>query len=420
MTHESATAAALRAQAPEAAQQDTVKILLVDDKTENLVAIGAVLEGLGQELVTAQSGQDALRACLENDFAAILLDVKMPDMDGFETAAMIRERPRSSDVPIIFLTALKSEEHLFRGYYMGAVDYLYKPIVPEVLRSKVAVFVELSRKNRLLRKHAETLEQKNAELQKEIIERARAEEDVRRLNAELERRVGDRTRELSRSNDELRQFAYVASHDLQEPLRTVASYAQLLAKRYRGKLDGDADEFIRYMVEGVTRMHNLLNDMLAFSRVTETKDKPLEPCNLDAVVKSAVMNLEASIHEANATIACDPLPTVMGDQTQLTQVFQNLVSNAIKYRGDEQPRITVSSEQGGDEMTVSVTDNGIGIDPQYSERIFGIFKRLHGRELPGTGMGLAICKRIIERHRGRIWVESELGKGSTFRFTLPI
>jgi signal transduction histidine kinase len=411
-----ATAAAMT---PEAPQPDTVKILLVDDKPENLVALEAVLDGLGQELIKAQSGKDALRACLEHDFAAILLDVKMPDMDGFETAAMIREREQSKDTPIIFLTALKSEEHLFRGYYMGAVDYLYKPIVPEVLRSKVAVFVDLSRKNAILKKNRDALEQKNAELQQEVAERMRAEADVRRLNAELERRVEERTRELSRMNDELRQFAYVASHDLQEPLRTVASYAQLLARRYRGKLDKDADEFIGYMVGGVTRMHTLLNDMLAYSRVTESRDRPLVPANLNAVVQSALMNLDLTISENHAVVQVESLPTLPGDEIQLTQVFQNLIGNAIKYKSSEPPRITISAEEGPDEWIISVTDNGIGVDPQYSERIFGIFKRLHGRELPGTGMGLAICKRIVERHNGRIWVESESGNGARFCFTLP-
>lgn len=400
------------------APEQKVKLLLVDDRQENLVALEAVLDDLGEEMIKAQSGKEALRACLEHDFAVILLDVKMPDMDGFETAAMIRERERSKDTPIIFLTALKNDEHLFRGYYMGAVDYLYKPIVPEVLKSKVSVFVDLSRKNFLLRRHAETLEQKNRELHEQIAERVREEEHVRQLNAELERRVQERTQELSRTNEELRQFAYVASHDLQEPLRTVGSYAQLMARRYRGKLDPGADEFIDYIVGGVTRMHTLLNDMLAFSRVTQNSNKPHEFANLEAVLQGAMMNLELAIKENHATITHGPLPGVVCDPTQIGQVFQNLIGNALKYKASEPPRIHVESEEADGEWIISVSDNGIGIDPQYHDRIFGIFKRLHGRELPGTGMGLAICKRIIEKHDGRIWVESEEGKGATFRFTL--
>ncbi|HUS05625.1 MAG TPA: ATP-binding protein [Bryobacteraceae bacterium] len=397
-----------------------VKILMVDDQPENLVALEAVLEGLGQELVQARSGKEALRCLLENEFAAILLDVKMPDMDGFECAAMIRERERSKNTPIIFLTALKSEEHLFRGYYMGAVDYLFKPIVPEVLRSKVAVFVDLSLKNEILRRNAGVLQQKAAELEKSIAEKTKAEEDLRRLNAELEQRVAERTEELSRSNEELRQFAYVASHDLQEPLRTIGSYTQLLAKRYKGKLDGDADEFVRFIVEGVARMHGLLNDMLAYSRVTDAHEKPMRPTSVDGILQSALMNLEASIKENAALITHDPLPTVTADEIQLSQVFQNLIGNAIKYRRPEQPVIHISSQQKDGEWLFRVSDNGIGFEDKFKDRIFGIFKRLHGKDLPGTGVGLAICKKIVERHGGRIWAESTLGEGSVFQFTLPM
>jgi signal transduction histidine kinase len=396
----------------EVAQEQRVKILLVDDQPENLVALEAVLEHLGQELIKAHSGREALRHLLENDFAVILLDVKMPDMDGFECAAMIRERERSCDTPIIFLTALKSDEYLSRGYNMGAVDYLSKPIVPEVLRSKIAVFVELGRKNNLLK-------QQNLELQQLIEERLRAEDDIRRLNADLERRVRERTQELSRSNEELRQFAYVASHDLQEPLRTVGSYAQLLAKRYKGQLDSDADEFVRYMVDGVTRMHVLLNDMLAYSRVTDSEAKAFGEADSGAILKSALMNLEATIKDNDAVITSADLPMVTGDDVQLTQVFQNLIANSIKYRRTARPEIHVSAEQVDGAWHFSIRDNGIGIEAKYWERIFGIFKRLHGRELPGTGMGLAICKKIVERHGGRIWVESTLGEGSNFQFSLP-
>lgn len=404
----------------EAVEQPKARILVVDDQAENLLALEAVLDSLGQDIVKASSGREAFRYLLERDVAVILLDVKMPDIDGFETAALIRERERTRDTPIIFLTALKSEEHLFRGYYVGAVDYLFKPIVPDVLRSKVSVFVELYKKSELLKRQAERLHQKNQELERSIAERLKAEQAVRELNAELEQRVDERTKELIRSNEELRQFAYVASHDLQEPLRTVGSYAQLLRRRCQGRLDTSADEFIHYIVDGVTRMHVLLNDMLAYSRVTDSQRKPLAAVNCELVVDAALLNLEASIKETQAQVTRDPLPTVMADDVQLTQVFQNLIGNGIKYRGDQPPCVHVSAREGDGEWIFGVRDNGIGIDAKYHERIFGIFKRLHGKDLPGTGMGLAICKKIIERHGGRVWVDSRAGEGAHFQFTIPV
>lgn len=405
---------------PAALSAANVKILIVDDKPENLTALEAVLDGLGQELVRAESGTEALRHLLHEDFACILLDVMMPDMDGFETASMIRERERSRETPIIFLTALKSEEELFRGYFVGAVDYLFKPIVPEVLRSKVSVFVELAKRNAQIREHAFQLERSNEELLRNIEERTKAEEEVRRLNAELEDRVEERTLELSRTNEELRQFAYIASHDLQEPLRTVGSYAQLLGRRYQGKLDAEADEFIRYVVDGVVRMHALLNDMLAYSRVTDVNSTPAKLFKSESAVKTALMNLDASIKEAGAQVTHDSLPSIYADHIQIAQVFQNLIGNGLKYRREEPPQIHITAKRKEDQWVFCVRDNGIGIDKRYTQRIFGIFKRLHGKDLPGTGMGLAICKKIVERHGGSIWVESELGKGSDFLFTLPV
>ena len=403
----------------EAMEQVKAKILLVDDQEENLIALEAVLESLGQTLVKAGSGQEALRCVLDHEFVAILLDVKMPDMDGFETAAFIREREKSRDTPIIFLTALKSEEHLFRGYFMGAVDYLSKPIVPEVLRSKVAVFVELYKKSEQLKRQTESLRHKNVELERLIAEKTRIEGEIRELNAELEERVIQRTHELSRINDELRQFAYIASHDLQEPLRTVGSYAQLLERRYKDQLTGDAIDFIQYIVDGVTRMHALLNDMLSYSRINESQSRVIDPAHCEVALKTAIMNLEATIRDSGASVTCETMPVIIADELQLTQVFQNLIGNGIKYRSAEPPRIHISARRTDSDWIFSVRDNGIGIDPKYHERIFGIFKRLHGKELPGTGMGLAICKRIIERHGGRIWVESRPGAGATFRFNVP-
>ncbi len=242
----------------------------------------------------------------------------------------------------------------------------------------------------------------------DITERKQAEEALRR-----------RTDELARSNSELEQFAYVASHDLQEPLRMVSSYVQLLANRYKGKLDGDADDFINYATDGAARMQRLINDLLAYSRVG-TRGAAFEKVSLESAFARALDNLEVKIGESGAIITYDSLPAVYGDGGQLTQVFQNLVDNAIKFRGDQPPRVHVSAALGDGEYTCSVKDNGIGIDEQYLSKVFVLFQRLHTRrEYPGTGIGLAICKRIIERHGGRIWLESTPGAGSTFYFTIP-
>jgi PAS domain S-box-containing protein len=225
--------------------------------------------------------------------------------------------------------------------------------------------------------------------------------------------------ELARSNAELEQFAYVASHDLQEPLRMVSSYTQLIAKRYRGKLDSDADEFIAFAVDGVNRMQQLIHDLLAYSRV-RTKGKEFEPTDCARIVEDVLVNLQAAVAESGAIIACDPLPTLMADASQLTQLFQNLIANAIKFHREASPCIYVGAEQTADGWLFTVRDNGIGLETEYAARIFLIFQRLHIRaEYPGTGIGLAICKRIVERHGGRIWVESRPGEGSAFHFTIP-
>jgi light-regulated signal transduction histidine kinase (bacteriophytochrome) len=225
--------------------------------------------------------------------------------------------------------------------------------------------------------------------------------------------------DLKRSNEELQQFAYVASHDLQEPLRAVASFTQLLSQRYKGKLDADADEFIAFAVGGANRMQTLINDLLSYSRL-ETRGKPPEPTDSHDALGQALANLGTAIRESVALVTNDDLPKVLADEGQLVQLFQNLIGNAVKFHGKEPPRVHVSAALQGREWLFSVRDNGIGIAQEYQERIFSIFQRLHSREeYPGTGIGLALCKRIVERHGGTIRVESEPGSGSTFFFTLP-
>jgi PAS domain S-box-containing protein len=243
----------------------------------------------------------------------------------------------------------------------------------------------------------------------DVTERKRAEDTLKQTTAEMQR-----------SNTDLEQFAYVISHDLQEPLRMVASYTQLLAKRYHGRLDADADEFIGYAVDGAKRMQTLLHDLLEYSRVG-TRGRPFGLVSCSDVVEQAMVNLKVAIEESRASVICDPLPTVMADDGQLVRLFQNLIGNAVKFRREEPPTVHISAKARYGVAVISVTDNGIGIDPQHYDNIFEIFRRLHTKEeYPGTGMGLAICKKIAERHGGRISVQSILGKGSTFHVTIPV
>jgi PAS domain S-box-containing protein len=255
---------------------------------------------------------------------------------------------------------------------------------------------------------------------RDITAQRKAEAALREINETMERRVATRTAELARSNEDLQHFAYIASHDIQEPLRMVSGFLKLLEERYRSQLDAKAQEYIGYSVEGATRMSQLIADLLAYSRVDQ-KGEQFRPVDAAVALGEALANLQGSIQEAGAQVTWDELPTVTADATQLMQVLQNLVGNAIKFRDPARPcQVHVAARRQDGRWTFSVRDNGIGVDPRHQDRIFVIFHRLHTRQkYPGTGVGLAICKRIVERHGGRIWVESKVGEGSTFYFTMP-
>jgi signal transduction histidine kinase len=417
-----------------AAAEGRVSILMADDEPKNLMALEAVLEGLGQNLVKASSGKEALRCLMREDFAVILLDVQMPEMDGFETAALIRSRDRSRFTPIIFLTAVgKTEREVFRGYEVGAVDYLLKPFAPEILRYKVGVLVELHQKteqvkslNAELQRRALGLEEANRKLQDENSVRRRAEEELRQLNQHLEQRVLERTRsleqrgkELARSNQELAQFAAVASHDLQEPLRTMSTSLQLLEANNRGKLDGQDEENITAVLDSARRMRQLINDVLTFSQVGG-EELTFEKVDCKSLVDKVLMQLKEMTAERGAEISVGALPELSVEPSLLGQVFQNLIANALKFCRESPPRVEIGAEEAAGEWRFWVKDNGIGIQPAHFDKLFKLFRRLHPRdEYPGSGLGLSICKKIIERHGGKIWLESTPGKGSTFYFSLP-
>jgi signal transduction histidine kinase len=320
-------------------------------------------------------------------------------------------------LPVVALFLMETPPSIFAHY---SSDFKLRFAFSFLVVSLFSYLFEYARE-----KHQEELRSAQNDLEKQVEERTLAlREAIQSLQNEIaERRRAEaalekKTVELGRSNRDLEQFAYVASHDLQEPLRMVTSYVQLLTRRYQGKLDSDADEFIRFAEDGAVRMWKLINDLLAYSRAG-TQGKELEPTDCETALHQSLDNLKMAIEENGVIVTRDPLPTVMADHPQLIQLFQNLIGNAIKFRGDEPPRVHVSASRNGNGWIFSVRDNGIGIAPEYAKRIFIIFQRLHSREkYAGTGIGLAICQKIVERHGGRIWVESELGKGATFYFTL--
>jgi two-component system sensor histidine kinase/response regulator len=364
-------------------------LLLVDDTPENLVAVEAVLEPLGHRIVLARSGEEALRHLLTDDIGVVVLDVQMPGIDGFETARHIRERDKTKDIPIVFLTAIGGAiEHRLRGYDIGAVDYLAKPVDAEILRAKVSVFLRLHLAATELREQGFLL--------------------------------ALRTTELERSNADLEQFSYIASHDLQEPLRAIAGYLELLSDELGGQIGEEPRSWIERASMSAARMSALITDLLVYARAGVDAEEPV-PVDLSEAVTRALDAVDALVREGGAVIRREgAVGSVCAVPLDVDRVLQNLVANAIKYRSGRVPDITIDATRAGDEVRISVRDNGRGVAESDLQRVFGRFERVGGEPYPGTGLGLAVCRRLVERAGGRIWMErNDPDDGVTVRFTLP-
>lgn len=400
-------------------------ILIVDDNQQNIFSLRTLLTLHHFEVDTAASGQEALKKLLQRSYSLIILDVQMPDMDGFEVAEAISGHSKTKDIPIIFLSAVNTEKRFVtKGYTSGGIDYVTKPFDPDILLLKVKTFYRLSEQTR-------QLQEMEKSLRHEIELRKKAE-------AVLEKKVTERTHDLLKANErleesnkELQQFAYVASHDLQEPLRKIQTFSNIAAERHladREKLRSYLDR----IANSAGRLRNLIRDLLSYSKIYS--DEIFIPVNLNEVINEVLGDLELNAGEHPCQVHVDPLPTVEAIPVQIRQLFQNLLSNAIKFaRADIACAIKVSGDiisaksfdaahdSSGRYCMITIRDNGIGFSNEFSERIFEIFQRLNGRsEYEGTGIGLAIVKKVIERHDGLITATGVENEGATFKIILPL
>lgn len=485
------------------------RILIVDDERQNRTVLSDLLKGKNQ-VVLAKDGKQALaRIEADSDVDLVVLDIRMPDMDGYEVLKRLKANEATQDIPIIFITALNSSDEEAYGLNLGAADYIGKPFHPVIVQARVETQLRVVKQRRQLQEQSEALAESEAKFRQlfedsadaflliegnRFVECNRAafemlgmksqdtllnthpseispptqpdglssSEKAEQMIAIAIKRGSHRFEWIHRkedgtdfpvevlltpifqrgrhlihvvwrditerkeaedairlSNEELEQFAYVTSHDLQEPLRAVTSYLQLLEKRFGDRLESEGREYISFAVNGAKQMSHLIRDLLIYSRVGT---RSLEPVAVDVgeILEIVRANLRASIEETGALVEVAPMPVILADDDQLIRLFQNLVGNAIKYAApSRKPEIRIDAEKTGGIWMFRVQDNGIGIEPQYAGKIFIIFQRLHTQsDFEGTGIGLAICKKIVERHGGSIWFESEPGQGSTFAFTL--
>ena len=369
-----------------------VNILVVDDDATKRFALRSILAPLDENVIEASSGADALRQLLRSEFAVVLLDVRMPVMDGFETAQLIRQRPRSELTPLIFVTALdQAETDMGRGYNLGAVDFVFAPVVPAILRAKVSVFVELYR----------------------------AQQELRRYRTQLETLVEERTIALTAINRELEAFSYSVSHDLRAPLVSFDGLSEALLDRYGPQLDAQAVDSLKHMREASKRMTSVFDGLQMLFRLTSGEIRR-EEVDISAMANEVAGELKASSPDRKASLDIGPGIAASGDQRLVRILVANLMNNAWKFTGArERAVITVGRELVNGESRIFVRDNGVGFDMIDTHRLFGAFQRLHSQsDYPGAGIGLATARRIVNRHGGRIWAEGAVGEGATFYFVL--
>ena len=386
------------------------RILIVDDNPNNLKVLYTYLKNAGFEVLVAEDGKSGIEAVEHSIPELILLDVMMPDMDGFEVCRRLKSDRATRGIPIIFLTALSEAVNKVMGFEVGGVDYITQPIENEEVVARVKTHLSMQRM-RL------ALQQQNENLKREIERRQKVETRLQLSNNSLEETVADRTAELTSSNQDLEQFAYIASHDLRQPLRKIRMCTEYLLEDYAHCFDEQAESYMEYITKSVDRMYLLIDDLLTYSRIGKQEETYVS-IDLDNVVKDCLEDLSLIVEEKQATINCDNLPTIEGNLSEMRQLFQNLIGNALKFC-NRPPIVNISAVPQGESCLFKVEDNGIGIEPQYTNKIFQMFQRLHtSSEYEGTGIGLAICQKIVTRYGGEIWVESELEKGSVFCFTI--
>lgn len=407
-------------------------ILLVDDKPENLFSLRSLLQIHAYDTDMAQSGEEALRKVLKNEYELIILDVQMPGMDGYEVAEAIGSLSKTRNIPIIFLTAVNIDKRFItKGYKSGGVDYVTKPFDPELLLLKVKIFNRLYEQQRDLKMIQEVL-RREADIRK------RAQSELERLNLSLEETVTERTRELlllnnglESRNAELAQYVSLASHDLQEPVRKIITFCRILDERYLDQMP-DAHSDMQKVIASAERMRTLINDLLNYSKLSA--DTTFEPTDLNDVLRNTLADLEVAVQEKDAAVNVQPLPVIDAIPGQMRQLFQNIISNALKFSAKgispsiqvwfewiDEASLTAAPARNGDYVRINIRDNGIGFDEAYLDKIFTIFQRLHGRsEYEGTGIGLAIVKKIVEKHNGLVSAKSREDDGATFTVVLPV